>query len=174
MSNKKKLKLNLGCGGRLLEDYVNIDSVGFGDKDSGRFTTQMDVRSLEYSDDTVDEILAEFVLEHIPYFEVAETIWEWWRVLKPGGTLKIMVPDFDIICREWLDGNLSYHMLHCQLFNSPIINPKKITPHYNAFNKTFLRELLEQEGFEIESMENTGTDVTVTAIKKSEKEGVCR
>ena len=51
---------------------------------------------------------------------------------------------------------------------------RQVLLHYNAFNKTFLRELLGQEGFEVESMENTGTDVTVIAKKLNHKDGVCR
>lgn len=161
------VKLNLGCGKRLLSGYVNIDSNPF------EGVVVMDVRNLQYSDDSIDEILSEFVLEHIPYYEVPETLWEWWRVLKQEGILKLMVPDFEMIAKAYLTHTISRQDLHCQLFNSPIINPEKQTPHFNAFDKPYLKELLEQEGFEIQSMENVGTDVIVVA-KKITKENMCR
>jgi len=164
---KKKLKLNLGCGRRILKGYINIDS------NPVENVVVMDVRILEFADEAMDEILAEFVLEHIPYYEVPETLWEWWRVLKQGGILKLMVPDFEMIVKAYLARTISRLELHCQLFNSPIINPEKQTPHYNAFDKPCLKELLEQEGFEIQSMENVGTDVIVVA-KKITKENICR
>jgi len=164
----KKLKLNLGCGRRILKGYTNIDFKPFGNK-----IIVMDVRDLQYPDDSVDEILAEFVLEHIPYFDTQETLWEWWRVLKVGGKLVLLVPDFDIIAEQWLERKLSRKHLHYQLY-CPILNPKKQMPHFCTFDKFYLRELLEGEGFEIESMENIGTDVKVVAIKKLEKEGTCR
>lgn len=163
----KLCRLNLGCGKRLLPGYVNIDFNPF------EGVIVMDVRNLQYPDDSVDEILAEFILEHIPYFEVPETLWEWWRVLCPGGILKLMVPDFEMLAKAYLAKTIRRQELHCQLFNSPIINPKKQTPHYNAFDKPYLIEVLEQEGFEIQSMRNEGTDVIVVA-KKILKESVCR
>jgi len=164
----KELKLNLGCGRRILQGYVNIDSNPFEDK-----VTVMDVRNLMYADDSVDEILAEFILEHIPYYQIQETILEWWRVLRPGGTLVLWVPDFDEIARAWLDGEISRTVLHYQLY-CPMLNPEKQMPHFQVFDKKYLRELLTQEGFEIQFMTAIGTDVKVTAKKKLEKEGTCR
>lgn len=166
-----KLRLNLGCGKRMLHGYVNIDSKSF--NHLGVHIAQMDVRDLQYSDGSVDEILAEFVLEHIPYHEVQETVWEWWRVLKVGGTLKLLVPDFDMIAREWLDNKLSREHLHFQLY-CPVVNPNKQMPHLCTFDKKYLKELLEGEGFKIVSMVNIGTDVRVVARKLVHKEGTCR
>ena len=50
------MKLHLGCGKRLLDGCVNIDAIG-GDR-------QMDIRKLDYPDESVDEILAVHVWEH--------------------------------------------------------------------------------------------------------------
>jgi len=165
---KKKLKLNIGCGKRILDGYDNIDSQPFGDK-----VIVMDVRNLQYVDGSVDEILAEFILEHLPYAETQEIIWSWWMALKPGGTLKLLVPDFDMIAKEWLAGNLSRNILHFQLYCS-VINPKRQMGHLCTFDKKYLKELLEGEGFRIVSMENIGTDIRVVAKKLVHKEGTCR
>jgi hypothetical protein len=44
------------------------------------------------------------VLEHFPTAQIPEVIAEWVRVLKPGGTLKIAVPDFAKIAENYLAG----------------------------------------------------------------------
>lgn len=171
------LKLNLGCGKRILPDYVNIDNNPFLHKVSQGPICEgssrvMDVRNLMYADESVDEILAEFVLEHIPYFEIQETIWEWWRVLKVSGNLVLLVPDFEAIARAYLAGELDRDTLHYQLY-SPVINPKRQMPHLCTFDKKYLKKLLEGEGFEIESMKNIGMDVKVDA-RKIDYEGTLR
>jgi SAM-dependent methyltransferase len=165
---KKSLKLNLGCGKRILPGYVNIDSRPFKDE-----VTAMDVRNLMFEDESVDEILAEFVLEHIPYFEVPETIWEWWRVLKKGGVLTLLVPDFEQIAKAYLQNELDRNTLHFHLYNS-VINPERQSPHLCAFDKIYLQTLLRQEGFKIEFMDNLRTKVELKVVaKKIDKEKVC-
>lgn len=171
----QKVKLNLGCGKRLLPGYLNIDSHPFLDKVKldGQVMV-MDVRNLMFEDESVDEILAEFVLEHIPYFEVPETIWEWWRVLKKGGTLTLLVPDFEEIAKAYLQGKLDRDVLHFHLYNS-VINPERQSPHLCTFDKVYLQTLLCQEGFEIQSIGNLRTGVEFKVIaKKVDKEKVCR
>jgi predicted SAM-dependent methyltransferase len=168
MEKSKKLKLNLGCGKRILPTYVNIDSKPFKD-----LVEVMDVRNLQYADNSVDEILAEFILEHISYYEIQETIWEWWRVLKPKGILILLVPDFEEIAKTYLRGELGRETLHFQLY-SPVINPERQMPHLCTFDKSYLNQLLTREGFEIQSMENIGTDVKVVAKKIVCKEGILR
>lgn len=44
--------------------------------------------------DTVDEILAKGMLEHLTYLEVARSLNTWRRVLVPGGHVTFDVPDF--------------------------------------------------------------------------------
>ena len=45
-------------------------------------------------DNTVDSIQAEDVLEHLPYDRVLGVLEEFYRVLKPGGFLRISIPDY--------------------------------------------------------------------------------
>lgn len=83
---EKITKLNLGCGKAKLIGWVNVDN--WGDVD-----LKHDLNEFPYpwDDNSVDEILMNHVLEHIP---------NWWdafrecaRILKPGGVLRINVPD---------------------------------------------------------------------------------
>jgi predicted SAM-dependent methyltransferase len=51
-----------------------------------------------FQDATFDEIYASHVVEHLDYVkELAATLKEWRRVLKPGGLIYISVPDLDIL-----------------------------------------------------------------------------
>jgi len=63
----------------------------------------MDIRKLEYADDTVEEVLCSHVLEHLAFKDVAPTLREIHRVLKPGGRVIIDVPDLEAVLRQWLE-----------------------------------------------------------------------
>lgn len=58
--------------------------------------------SLPVADNSVDEIMAKGMIEHMTYHEVARAFTEWRRVLKPGGFFTGEVPDVDEYIREYL------------------------------------------------------------------------
>lgn len=92
-------KLHLGCGKRKLPGWVGVDSrPGVG------ADVVTDVRNLEYwASETVQAIYACHVLEHVPRPDVLPTLREWRRVLKPGGKLRVSVPDFGMLARLYVN-----------------------------------------------------------------------
>jgi ubiquinone/menaquinone biosynthesis C-methylase UbiE len=93
---ESSIKLNLGCGERHLEGYINIDAFVWKGPDGQKGKepdVRMDIRKLEFPDNTADEILAVHVIEHFRYSEVLDILKEWYRVLKPGGKLVLELPD---------------------------------------------------------------------------------
>lgn len=89
------MKLNLGAGTTCpLEGYENLD----------RKTGQEIYPLTDYADESVDEVRASHVLEHFEFRQVADVVREWIRVLKPGGKLKLAVPDFKWIAENYLAG----------------------------------------------------------------------
>lgn len=57
-----------------------------------------------FADATIDEIYASHVYEHLGFRdELPRALSEAHRVLKPGGTLRVSVPDFERLCWIFLD-----------------------------------------------------------------------
>lgn len=83
------LKLNLGGGDVDIPGYENVDRK-FG----------KEVFPLAYPDNSADEIYASHVLEHFPMADVPKVLAEWVRVLKPGGRLRVSVPDSIEVMRQ--------------------------------------------------------------------------
>jgi hypothetical protein len=87
------VKLDLGAGDIVPDDYTPLGHA-FGSE----------IYPLAYADNSVDAIRAVHVLEHFSHREVNDVLADWVRALKPGGVLKIAVPDFEKIAQGYLEG----------------------------------------------------------------------
>jgi len=85
------LCLNLGCGYRKLDGFVNIDNR----MEVGPDLVCDVIAGLPYEDGSVDMVRAHDFLEHIPIGKVIGVMEEIWRVLKPGGIFESMTPSTD-------------------------------------------------------------------------------
>lgn len=61
----------------------------------------VDLRAIQAS--SIDFIFASNVFEHVPKAEFAECLSEVRRVLRPGGTLNILQPNYRFCCNEYFD-----------------------------------------------------------------------
>ena len=114
---KTPIRLNIGAGDTVIDGFTPIDR---------KLGTE--AYPLEYPDDSVDEIRASHILEHFPLRKVPVVLKDWVRALKPGGTIRISVPDFDKITQlrrtdeKWSQylcgGQLDENDFHQSVFDS--------------------------------------------------------
>jgi predicted SAM-dependent methyltransferase len=97
MHGDRKL-LNLGCGGRYHPDWTNVDYVSTG---PGVISHNL-MQPLKYAENTFDAVYHSHVLEHMPKRYGPVLLRECWRVLKPGGILRVVVPDLELAARDYL------------------------------------------------------------------------
>lgn len=88
------LKLDLGAGTVSPEGFVPLGNVNG--------TQIFPLPSIP--DASCNVIRASHVLEHFPHGQIALVLKEWVRCLKPGGVLKIAVPDFGKIAENYVAG----------------------------------------------------------------------
>jgi SAM-dependent methyltransferase len=169
------LILNLGCGTRTAAhpDVVNVDwSLNIRIKKSrllrlvalplldARRRSRLDQmkgellahdlsKGIPFASDSVDIVYHSHVLEHLdrPIAErfLAETL----RVLKPGGISRIVVPDFEALCRAYLE-----HFERCQHepreaarheeFVAGVLEQSVRREAAGAHGRTGIRRVLEQ------------------------------
>lgn len=135
------MKLNVGCGHDYLTGYLNIDVSADSLAD-----VIMEAHDLKIDNCAVDEIVAAQLIEHLGFFKGKYFLAECFRVLRPGGTLRLETPhlerSFEIFlagdrsAREsaltWLYGAEGAHM-----------------QHRFCFPLELLRELAAEIGFEL-------------------------
>lgn len=83
------LKLNLGCGPHTIDGWINYDL------ESHPNITQLDLSlgRLPHPDNSVDFIFSEHFIEHVTKQQAVILLKECYRVLKPGGVIRISTPD---------------------------------------------------------------------------------
>lgn len=90
------LKLHLGSGTEHKDGWINIDLAG----DPVDLAWNL-AHGIPFPDGSVDGIFHEHLLEHLPLRAGDQLIAECWRVLRPGGVLRIGVPDAGAYARSY-------------------------------------------------------------------------
>lgn len=91
--------LNLGCGARRHPDWVNVDFCAHApDVLAHDLATP-----LPFADDSFDAVYHSHVLEHLPREAASGFLAECRRVLRPGGVLRVAVPDLERLARTYLE-----------------------------------------------------------------------
>lgn len=132
-------RLNIGCGDQILGGWINVDL--YNDKAD----IKADVLSLPFEDGSIDEILAQHVLEHVSYHKTMVALGEWHRVLAPKGVLLVHVPDMSFLCTELIKSHDYFSDIIRAMYGSQT-DPGQI--HYTGFTFNTLEQCLELAGFE--------------------------
>jgi predicted SAM-dependent methyltransferase len=94
------VRLEIGAGERPNPDYdVHTDVLPL---PGIQIVCRLD--RLPFADATISALRANHVLEHQSWRLVEPTLREWARVLRPGATVDIGVPDARYIAAQWLEG----------------------------------------------------------------------
>ena len=106
---KVDLLINFGCGPNLHPGWINID------KSTNKGVYYHDLRNpIPLCNNSVLHINAEHFLEHLEIFYAKKFLSECHRILKPGGTIRISVPDAE----RYID---AYYKNNTEFFE-PLVN----------------------------------------------------
>lgn len=128
------LRLHLGSGPARKDGWVNVDLVG----DDVDLTWNI-LKPLPFTDGSVDAIFHEHVLEHLSIEDGYDLARESHRLLRPGGVLRIGVPDCGTPDIAWPDAPTRLLALH-EFFAEP--------GHQTMYDAETLALLLRAAGFE--------------------------
>jgi SAM-dependent methyltransferase len=91
------VKINLGCGSRSRDGWINFDS------SASRGVISHDLLDpLPLPDETVDFVYLSHVFEHFTRRDGSRLLEDIRRVLKPGGHIRVVVPDLELLARNYL------------------------------------------------------------------------
>lgn len=133
------MKLHLGCGHKILKDFINIDIRTDLGADIIDDITKLD----SIKNDSINLIYACHVLEHFGRNEYLSVLKRWYTVLSVGGILRVSVPDFENIVNMY---NSDYPLKNLMgfLYGGQTY---EYNYHYLAFDFKTLKDDLESIGF---------------------------
>lgn len=135
------IKVHMGCGPRDFGDgWYNVDAHPHPHVDSS------EIGLLTFEENEIDLIYASHFLEYLEPKKAEYLLCRWLHVLKPGGTIRLAVPDFEIMMRLYACGDyrLSY-------FLGPIYGEMESDGqtifHKTGYDFPSLKYILEDVGF---------------------------
>jgi len=104
----KKMKLNIGCGLDVPVGWCNIDCSPRLWIPFNRFPTGVKYGNIakglrDVRDDSCEAVLCSHVLEHMSNEDCQQSLLNIYRYLKPGGVLRVLLPDLRKMAKDYLD-----------------------------------------------------------------------
>ena len=147
-STSGAMHLHLGCGTKYLPGFLNIDGNLF-----NKIDLWLDVRNgLPFASNSVDSIYSTHMFEHFYPDELNGLLPECLRVLKPGGGVRLIVPNLESAIKaygqhqiQWFDDSFPRHFdsLGGRFSNFVFCDGQ----HRTAFDFTYFDEVLRRAGF---------------------------
>jgi len=169
--NGQGKRLNLGCGGKKENGYVNVDLF------PGPAVDEVfEFDEIPYMDGTIGAINSEHSLEHVGWQRSEKALLEWYRVLKPGGQLMLKIPELEDCCRKYIE-TPTQNKSHRQWYKYTIYGvqktqagePDEAQYHRSGYSQQEICDKLEEIGFIIDfAQKYNGWDtpsVAVLAVK---------
>lgn len=135
-------KLHLGCGGKFIAGFLHVDVMPL---------PHIDITALAEDlyflpDDCVHLIYAAHILEHYNRKQYLEVLYEWYRVLAPGGVLRLAVPDFAACAKLYYEQGLKDGLTG---LTGLIVGGQRNDYDYHkmVFDEPFLTARLKEVGF---------------------------
>lgn len=177
MSDKSSLKkLNLGCGHRFHRDWTNLDFVSTGEA----VIAHNLLSGVPFPDQSFDVVYHSHVLEHFSRADGKAFIAECFRVLKPGGIIRIAVPDLEGIVRHYLDAlqkaiagekgwDANYDWMMLELYDQVVRNQSG-----GAMAEYLQRDVIENEKFVFERIGEEGRGLRAAFLEAKKKDNTQR
>lgn len=132
-------KLHLGCGDKILDGFINIDL-----RSLHPDVVIDSIDKLEkFNEKSIDLIYVCHVLEHFGRYEFKDVLKRWHSLLKPGGILRLAVPDIGKVCKMYSEG-MEFELLIGFLYGGQTY---ELNYHYMGFTDETLRSYLLDAGF---------------------------
>jgi SAM-dependent methyltransferase len=182
------LKLNLGCGSHAPSGWVNVDyaigswvvKVPFFSLINKKFKIINfnwpdtifihDLRKkFPWQDNSVDVVYSSHTLEHLSKTEGQYFLRECYRVLKPNGIIRIIVPDLRAVINKYVQGEIVADKLFDALdvaYESPDdgVLKRKLAPfirfpHKCMYDTPALLRVMSEIGYEVASKQHCESEI---------------
>ena len=134
------IRINIGCGEKPLPDYINIDM-----REVEGCEVVAESTNLPWASGTLAEIASFHLVEHFNEYEFKTKVLPYWHdILKEGGVLRIVCPNWEAILRKLNEGAMDLSRFKELTFGGQAYEGDD---HFNALTPDTLVQALEEAGF---------------------------
>jgi predicted SAM-dependent methyltransferase len=147
-------KLHIGCGWNVLPGWINVDI-------RPRYSSVIPIdvrRGLPFPDGIFDYVFHEHVIEHLDRTDGMKLLAECFRVLRPGGKMRVVAPDLDFLwklmheptemTRRYVKEQVANHLPGEEPHPTLIVNNFfRSFDHQFIYDVDFMCKTLERVGF---------------------------
>lgn len=153
LKSSNKHYLNIGCGPNITPEFINLDYTWRPGIDICWDIT----RKLPLKHNSLSGIYSEHCIEHIPETEARSLLSQCFNQLKPGGTIRIAVPDAELYLDLYVKAKQGEHVVfpyenesEMKTASTAIKAVNRVFRDYGhlyAYDYYILKEILENIGF---------------------------
>jgi predicted SAM-dependent methyltransferase len=144
-NKNKEILIHIGCGELNDKKYINIDARAFPHVHVVSENIMLD----DFYDNSVDLIYGCHVLEHVSHLNISKLLSAWYKKLKPGGVVRISVPDFDRIIDIYNDNGKDITTIQ-----NPLMGGQDYPTNFHmvALNFNYLKNVFERFDYKVVRM----------------------
>jgi len=136
------MKVHVGCGKRNFgDDWHHIDGTSY------QHVKSNDIKNIPFKENTVDLIYASHVFEYFDRGEASDVLQIWKKCLKPGGIIRLAVPNFEKYVKLYIEKTLYLDDFLGPLYGKWQMNEKTTIYHKTTYDFNSLHKLLDKNGF---------------------------
>lgn len=147
------VRLHLGCGSRLFDNYINVDG-DYMAHDPNVIIHDI-TKPFPLPDNCVDEILTVHVVEHISRQYIPPMYKEFQRICKPGGFVAMEWPDLYKMCQEvvknpdcfWTNDKRLLKRTVAGIYGDSVRYPDPTMLHKWGYSGESMARLFQEAGF---------------------------
>lgn len=163
--------LNLGCGYRFHPDWINVDFTSTGKGVIAYNLTQ----GIPFPDDSFDVVYHSHMLEHLPKEGAKIFLKECYRVLRPQGIIRVVIPDLEQIVKNYLrelekaklgeeEAKYNYEWMLLEMYDQTVRNTSggemiKYLAQEEIFNQEFIINRCGMEGKKLIEMGKSKSEI---------------
>ena len=134
------LRINVGCGHRPMDGYVNIDI-----RDIPEANFVADAQSLPFEPGSVIELASSHLVEHYREYEFKANILPYWHsLLAPSGVLRIICPNWEAMVHLLNEEKMTWERFKEITFGG---QDNEYNDHFSMYTPQTLTALLNECGF---------------------------
>jgi predicted SAM-dependent methyltransferase len=135
------VRVNVGCGEKPLPGYINVDF-----REVPEVDVVADARRLPFAPHSLAELASAHLVEHFRQHHLATVLLPYWKgLLRPGGSLRVVCPDWAAMLRRLQAGEMPYADFKLVTFGAQDYSGDD---HFSMYTPESLTDVLRQAGFQ--------------------------